>query len=239
MVNSEDLEPCPFCAAEELEVTADGRVLCPSCGVAGPVPRHRADRAWNRRETARADEGRALFGAQIALLKSDLSSVTVNERFSQIMLGFTAGTLAVLFGQLDQIRQLGLAIYAQTIGGLLLCSLLCGAAQLLVGHVVALAAIGFDKGYDKPLTLGRDFDRLSPEAKLQLLRDVMSDTAATRSWPEREWILGVVRSEDFVGALVKHLLKLRRFVQWQVLFFRFQVIFAACAAFPAWMAIAS
>jgi len=179
-----------------------------------------------------SEEQVATYKARLAMFYVDAQGSEVNERFSQLLLGFAAAAIGILAEKIhsgEAHADLFLAIAA-----VFLCaSLLLGAGQLILAHIAALIR----KGFDSPDVLAKELGSLEPEAQLRVLRTVLVETLASKFWPDRALLKRAVAAPDLFEAIASVIRSIRRMIQWQALLFRLQVLLAALAAIPVVLAI--
>jgi hypothetical protein len=164
-----------------------------------------------------------LLKSRVAMFRVEALSSEVNERFSQLLLGFAAAAIALLADKVS-VGSTPLGVAA-----VLLClSLLVGAAQLILAHIAALVRSGFSD----PEALSAIMGHLPGEAQLRLLRQVLAETLATRFWPDSWFVRNALSYPDIAEGVSDTLMRLRRLIQCQALLYRLQVLLAALAALP-------
>jgi hypothetical protein len=176
------------------------------------------------------DEQPVAYKARFAMFQVDTLSSEVNERFSQLLLGFAAAGVAFFAEKIFGAKADALLGVAAT---LLCLSLLAGAGQLLLAHIAAMIRSGFGN----PNVLAKELEPLEPKAQLRLIREVLVETLASRFWPDSILLKRALAAPDLLEGIGDVIRSLRRMIQWQALLYRLQLLLSALAAIPVVVAI--
>ena len=177
-------------------------------------------------------EYEAQVNARVAMFRVDAVSSEVNERFSQLLLGFAAAAIAFFADKIYGAPEKADACFG--FAATLLCvSLIVGALQLILAHITSLVRSGFSSAD----ILAPIMEPLAKDARCRLLRQVLTETLKTRFWPDTILLRAALKSSDIIEGISDTLLRLRRMIQFQALLYRLQLIFAALAAIPVVLAI--
>ena len=188
---------------------------------------------------SRSPEEQFLFSMRQAAFKADIASAEVNERFSQLLLAFAAGAIALIVGSLPDLTAAPWPAVLRATSVLLGISMLFGTVQLLLAHLAALVWSGFKAQEDGMQAGAKAALQLPLESLLMLMRQHLEETRRTHLPPERWLIASCLRANNPLVGLERVQRKLRLMVQIQALLFRLQLVAAASAAAPVVFALLS